>query len=186
MNLVWWNKSVFPKPIYSLLILCLALISCQAQIPADKPSCKDDAFDTKVSNVLSFTVPLKSVEELSKEDLSQYLILDTREKSEFDVSHIEGASYVGYDKFSLDSVKDVDKDQAIIVYCSIGYRSEKIGEKLQKAGFTNVKNLYGSLFEWVNQGNNIEDTSGESTTAIHTYSKKWSKWVINQAYKKVW
>jgi len=33
------------------------------------------------------------------------------------------------------------------VYCSLGIRSEVIAKKLKKAGYTNVFNLYGGIFE---------------------------------------
>ena len=42
------------------------------------------------------------------------------------------------------------KKTPTIVYCTIGARSETIGEKLKKNGFTNVYNLYGGIFEWKN------------------------------------
>lgn len=126
------------------------------------------------------------MEELSDENLNDYLILDAREKEEYNISHIQNAEYIGYNKFDITSLDDVDKTQAIVVYCSIGYRSEKIGEKLQKAGFTNVYNLYGSIFEWVNQGNEVVTLEKQSTSEIHTYNKNWSKWVFNKKYKKVW
>lgn len=159
---------------------------CQAQIPANKPSCKDKVFDEAVTNLLSFTVPLKSVKALSNENLEDYLILDAREKEEFAISHIKGAKYIGYNKFDIKSLEGTDKNQPIVVYCSVGYRSEKIGEKLQKAGFTKVYNLYGSIFEWVNNGYEIKDSEGKSTQKVHTYNKKWSKWVFNEKYTRVW
>ena len=42
-------------------------------------------------------------------------------------------------------------------------RSEKIGKKLLDMGYTNVKNLYGSIFEWANQGNILVDQKGSET-----------------------
>ena len=87
----------------------------------------------------------------------------------------------------LDSLlKDLDYDSPIILYCSVGYRSEKLGKKLQKKGFTNVKNLYGSIFEWINQGYTVENTKGQTSHKVHTYNKKWSQYVINPDYKLVW
>jgi rhodanese-related sulfurtransferase len=48
----------------------------------------------------------------------------------------------------------------------VGYRSEKVTEKLQKAGFTQVSNLYGGIFEWVNQGYPIVNQSGATSDVI--------------------
>ncbi len=169
-----------------IFILLLAFNACTAQVPADLPKIENEAFDKEVQSILSFTVPLKGVKELSEENLEEYVILDAREIEEFEVSHIEDAQCVGYDDFKLSSIENIDKNQKIIIYCSVGYRSEKIGEKLQKAGYTNVYNLYGSIFEWVNQGNSIVDNSGETTNQIHTYNKTWSRWVFNKWIKKIW
>ena len=73
------------------------------------------------------------------------VLLDTREKKEYKVSHIKGAVHAGYEDFDLQKVsKNIkSKDAQIIVYCSLGVRSEDIAETLQKAGYTNIKNLYG-------------------------------------------
>jgi len=103
--------------------------------------------------------------------------LDARELEEFEVSHLRNARYVGFNNFSLEVIKDIPKTTPIVVYCSIGVRSEKIGEKLLAAGYTNVKNCYGSIFEWVNQGNEIVDMQNQPTKKIHAYNKKWGVWV---------
>ncbi|MBC8047867.1 MAG: rhodanese-like domain-containing protein, partial [Fimbriimonadaceae bacterium] len=71
----------------------------------------------------------------------------------------------------------ISNDEKIVVYCSVGYRSEKITEKLIAAGYTNVSNLYGGIFEWMNQENNIVDANGELTNKIHAYSKIWGVWL---------
>ena len=63
------------------------------------------------------------------------------------------------------------------MYCSVGYRSEKISEKLIAAGFTDVSNLYGGIFEWVNIGRPVYKASNQKTNRVHTYNKEWSKWL---------
>ena len=99
------------------------------------------------------SVPYISVEGLRALQVNEEIILlDTREASEFSVSNIEGSQCVGFNNFSAEEISEAieDKDTPIVVYCSLGIRSEQVGEKLQKAGFTNVKNLYGGIFEWMN------------------------------------
>ncbi len=108
---------------------------------------------------------------------SSVVFLDTREKKEFNISHIKGAKCVGYDNFSLTNVKTIPKDAEIIVYCSIGARSQNIGEKLKKAGYTNVKNLYGGIFQWNNSGLPKVNSNEKSTSRIHGFSKDWGKWL---------
>ncbi len=142
-------------------------------------------FSSMVDSYLSYTVPLISVEDLN-EIKTNVILLDTREKEEFEVSHIPGALHLGYDTPNTALIDKLDKSKTVVVYCSIGYRSEKIGELLQEKGFRNVLNLYGSIFEWVNQGNTIVDTNDKETNKIHTYDKKWGKWMINERYTKVY
>jgi len=63
------------------------------------------------------------------------------------------------------------------VYCSLGIRSEDIAEKLKKAGYNNVLNLYGGIFEWKNKDFTVYNSEGTQTEKIHTFSKEWSKWL---------
>lgn len=166
-------------------LLSGSLVAACTQVPSDRPHCGNTEFDQKVAGTIGFTVPTIGVQELTV-STSQYLIFDAREWEEFQVSHIPGARYLGYDDFQLTRLKGVRKDQPIVLYCSIGYRSEKIGEKLRNLGYTEVYNLYGSLFEWVNQGHPVEDGQGNRTNKVHTYNRQWSKWVDDQAAEKVW
>ena len=129
--------------------------------------------------------PTISMEQTKKKlNQSNTYFLDTRKKEEFDVSHIENAKWVGYDEFNLNSIKKhMPITSEIIVYCSIGARSQNIGEQLKKAGYSNVKNLYGGLFNWSNHDYPLYDSHGDQTIKIHGYSKDWGKWINDQ--KKV-
>ena len=149
------------------------------------PNVESTAFSKKLKQTLKLSIPVIGVEELATSS-DQYLLLDTREREEYDTSHIPNAMFSGYKNFDWSILEDIPKDQAIVVYCSIGFRSEKIGEELQKKGFTNVKNLYGSIFEWANKGHSIIDQNGNKTNSVHTYNKKWSKWVESETLIKVW
>ena len=112
-----------------------------------------------------------------KEMKEKVILLDTREKKEYEISHIPGAIWVGYNNFKLKRVKEIAKDAKIVTYCSVGYRRERIGEKLQNAGFTDVSNLKGSIFKWVNEGNPIVDKDEQPTEKVHGFDKTWGKWV---------
>ena len=134
--------------------------------------------------MLSFSVKTIAPNDVKREP--NMVILDARERSEYDVSHLPNAIFIGYNNFGKKMLDSLAKDKPIVVYCSIGYRSEKIGEKLQKLGFTKVYNLYGSIFEWVNQGNVVVDKNGQPTKKVHTYNKNWSRWVEEGKAEKVW
>lgn len=132
------------------------------------------AYSIMLKTLLSNSVKQISVEEVSNKE---FYFLDARAENEYQVSHIRGATWVGYEEFNLEKVSKQNKTDPIVIYCSVGYRSEKIGEKLIEAGFTNVSNLYGGIFEWVNQGNTIVNKKGEKTPNIHAYSKTWGIWL---------
>ena len=173
-------------PLSMLLLLSIGLQTGCAQAPADRPPIANKAFDKKVSGLLSFSVPTIGVDKL-KGIKDEVFLFDTRKLEEYQVSHIEGARYLGYEDFDPARLGELPKDAPIVVYCSIGYRSEKIGEQLKEMGYTNVYNLYGSIFEWVNAGNAVVDDEGKPTKSVHTYNRKWSKWLENKGeVNKVW
>lgn len=126
------------------------------------------------------SVPYMSVEELRMFQMNDAVtILDAREPEEFAVSHIKSAINVGYNDFTSEEkqLQNLNKNIPVVVYCSVGIRSEKIGEKLKKAGFTKVKNLYGGIFEWKNKGYPVFDSAGKETENVHAFSKHWSQYL---------
>ena len=134
----------------------------------------------KVNNEES--IPYISVTELRNLQLKDsVVIVDAREMKEFEVSHIASAKYVGYNRFSSEEISDniQNKNTPIVVYCSLGIRSEDIGEKLKKQGFTNVKNLYGGIFEWKNNNFPVVNSEGKETENVHVYSRFWGNWLKN-------
>lgn len=147
--------------------------------------CTNPKFDREVAAWLGFKVPAIDVDSLRKMPAGSVLVLDAREPAEYAVSHIEGAVNCGYDRFDKAQLDSLDKTRPVVVYCSIGYRSEKIAQKLKKAGFLKVDNLYGSLFEWVNRGYPVVDASGQATSRIHTYNESWGRWVNHPQAEKV-
>jgi rhodanese-related sulfurtransferase len=123
------------------------------------------------------TVPYITVSELKQKQ--NYVLMDARESKEYGVSHLQNAINVGYDKFDSKSISSLvkDKNELIVVYCSIGVRSERIGEKLIKLGFTNVFNLYGGIFEWKNNDGKTYNSKNIETDSIHTFNKRWSAYL---------
>jgi rhodanese-related sulfurtransferase len=146
-----------------------------------------DGFDKMCKGYIKGTVTLAKPTQLKFEmsKNADVVILDAREKKEYEVSHIKGAKFIGYDEFKIENVKDISKDSKVYVYCSIGYRSEKIGEKLEKDGFTKVYNLYGGIFNWANSGYPLENDKGLPTKAVHGFDKKWGQWLNEEKCKKV-
>ena len=125
----------------------------------------------------SNSVPYISVQELAMPK-TDAVIIDAREVEEYNVSHIKNAISVGYDFFDLEKVTEAikDKNQLIVVYCSLGIRSEKVAEQIKSSGYTNVFNLYGGIFEWKNVDFPVYNEIGE-TNKVHGFSKEWSIWL---------
>jgi len=154
---------------YFLIIFCLLSSQIIAQI-------KNPEFKQTIDSLYSKTVPLITIEELIKIDKYNLYILDTREDDEFHVSHLKNARHVGNFWFDMRKVYDIPVNARVVVYCSVGVRSEKIGEKLIAAGYKNVLNLYGGIFEWINQSHPVYKQNGVQTAEIHTYDKNWERW----------
>ena len=124
-------------------------------------------------------VPYISVETLALPKTNA-ILLDAREENEFKVSHLKNAICVGYNDFKLKETiakLPTDKSTKIVVYCSLGIRSETVAHKLIEEGYTNVYNLYGGIFEWKNANFQVLDTQGNTTEKVHTFSKNWGKWL---------
>lgn len=153
-----------------LIILGLMLwaVACWGQI-------RDSAYRVMLRGLLKHSVPEIGVRAAAR-DSASIVFLDAREPAEYAVSHIKNAVLVGYDQFDLTKLPALDPQSRIVVYCSVGYRSEKIAEKLKEAGFSNVSNLYGGIFEWVNQSRPVYNDQGP-TTAVHAYDRSWGIWL---------
>ena len=125
-------------------------------------------------------IPYISVDRLKDLSAKKVTILDAREQKEFDVSHIKNAIHVGYDNFKLSKTtkKITDKNSFVVVYCTLGVRSEDIAEKLKEAGYKNVYNLFGGIVDWKNKGNTVVDANENETEKVHVSSKVWSKWLL--------
>lgn len=132
-----------------------------------------------LSDMYKNSVPLVKADEVKRslEKNETFILLDTREKAEYNVSHIEHAVFTGYNNFDPEVLDTLAKNAKVVVYCSVGYRSERIGEQLLAEGFTNVSNLYGGIFEWINLDFPLKDSSSASTRYIHAYDKTWGKWL---------
>lgn len=138
--------------------------------------CQNPEFEKLLKKNLKASVSQISVKEAYK-NYSKYTVLDAREYKEYQVSHLKNAKHIGFEKFKIQSLSDIKKDSPILVYCSIGVRSEIIGEKLKAAGYTKVYNLYGSIFEWVNEGQPVYNSKNQITTKVHAYDKEWGIWL---------
>lgn len=96
-------------------------------------------------------------------------LLDVREPDEYRISHLADARQVepGSDPTTL----NLPKDQPIVTYCSVGYRSAEFARKLRAAGFTNVRNLEGSIFGWANESHPLVRSDEKLIGEVHPYNR---------------
>ena len=160
----------------SLLALLIGLYSS---------ACGQVTFDQKLESMYQRTVPLVQPSALDSVMQSQSVVLlDARTPEEYAVSHLPDARFVNYDTFSPEDLSEIPKDVEVVVYCAVGYRSERVGEQLQEAGYQHVQNLYGGIFQWKNQGYSVVNVRGQTTDSVHTYNRRWSRWLERGV--KVW
>ncbi|MEO7960443.1 MAG: rhodanese-like domain-containing protein, partial [Ginsengibacter sp.] len=108
----------------------------------------DNGLFTIITKALtSSKIPKINVADAAAQE-SSYVFLDSREKEEFDVSHIKDAIFTGASDFNYKGIQSLSKNTKIIVYCSVGVRSDQIAKKLIDAGYRDVQNLFGGIFEW--------------------------------------
>jgi sodium/bile acid cotransporter 7 len=108
----------------------------------------------------------------------EVIFVDTRRSKEQKVSVLPNSVTEKNFKRNLDKYKD----QVIIGYCTISYRSGKLAKELRKKGIT-MLNLKGGLLAWVHEGGKVYDANGE-TKRVHVYKKKWN--YVPEGYEAVW
>ena len=145
---------------------------------ASLSACGQQTFDQKLEAMYAQSVPLihpAALDSLQKS--TSVVLIDARSPEEYAVSHLSQARFVNYNTFSPEDISDIPSDAHVVVYCAVGYRSERVGEALLKAGYQQVHNLYGGIFQWKNLGYPIFNPAGQPTDSVHTYNRRWSKWL---------
>ena len=102
------------------------------------------------------------------------LLLDVRTPEEWNMSQLPGARHAE-PKTPVENVTaGISKDTPIVTYCAVGYRSAEFATRLRTAGFTNVRNLEGSIFQWANEHRPL--VQGEQPVSrVHPYNALWGR-----------
>ncbi|KAK6180387.1 hypothetical protein SNE40_012552 [Patella caerulea] len=126
------------------------------------------------------------------------ILLDSRPEEEFIISHLPKAVRVDPDTNNIDDIIKslprlikTEEKARIVCYCSIGYRSSLLAQKLQqyyKNTQTETKpeiyNLEGSLFKWANEKRAMVDSVDQPTIYAHPYNGLWGK-LLNKELRKL-
>jgi rhodanese-related sulfurtransferase len=97
----------------------------------------------------------KNVREISPQDAAtksqsgEAVIVDVREKDEWDEEYILNAMHLSRGTIELDIEEKVpDLNAMIICHCGGGGRSALAAESLKKMGYKNVRSMAGGLKAW--------------------------------------
>lgn len=83
----------------------------------------------------------------------KFLLVDTREESEYSKDHLPGAIHLGKGIIERDIEARVpDPGAEIVLYCGGGFRSALAADNLQKMGYTNVISMDGGIRDWREKG----------------------------------
>jgi rhodanese-related sulfurtransferase len=96
-----------------------------------------------------------NITEISPQDAAAKLksgeavMIDVRDKDEWDVGHIPDAIHLSRGTIELDIEEKVpDLNAMVICHCGGGGRSALAAENLQKMGYKNVRAMAGGLKAW--------------------------------------
>jgi len=79
----------------------------------------------------------------------KFILVDTREDSEWAGGHLPGAIHIGRGVIERDVEKVIpDKSATIVLYCGGGFRSALAADNLQKMGYQNVISMDGGWRGW--------------------------------------
>ncbi len=110
---------------------------------------------------------------LSRAGATRPVLLDAREPGEYAVSHISGARRVDPDDPDIAALA-IPRGATVVVYCSVGYRSAGVAARLRAAGYSNVHNLAGGIFQWANEGRPLS-RDGRPASQVHPYDESWGR-----------
>jgi rhodanese-related sulfurtransferase len=102
------------------------------------------------------------------------VLLDVRTPAEWNVSHLPGARRVDPSASAESATAGLKKETPIVTYCAVGYRSGEMAQRLRAAGFTHVRNLEGSIFQWANEHRPLV-RGDERVVQVHPYNTFWGR-----------
>lgn len=101
-------------------------------------------------------------------------LLDVREPEEYAISHLPGALRVDPGAGPEDVFSELDPDRPVVAYCSVGYRSAVLIDRLQPLWASPMFNLEGAIFAWANQGRPLVNREGP-VRRVHPFDARWGQ-----------
>lgn len=171
-------------------MLAGAAIAAALLLNHDRPLPLDAAPATLDAMASVIRLRFGDVPQVSPDDLVTWLaddtrahpqFLDVREPDEYAVSHLPGAIQIAPDAPAEAVLARIDQTRPVVAYCSVGYRSSLLVQRLRAAGFTRAVNLEGSIFAWANDGHPLE-SNGERVSVVHPYDSRFGR-LLNSEHR---
>ncbi|HEY2569709.1 MAG TPA: rhodanese-like domain-containing protein [Candidatus Udaeobacter sp.] len=106
-------------------------------------------YEQLVADAKKKIIEISPTDAAAKLKSGEALIIDVREKDEWDEKHIPDAIHISRGTIELEVEEKVpDKNAMIICHCGGGGRSALATESLQKMGYKNVRSMAGGLKAW--------------------------------------
>jgi rhodanese-related sulfurtransferase len=77
-----------------------------------------------------------------------FTLLDVREPSEFEASHLEGTKHIPMGDIPTRAHQELDPDDHIVVMCHHGVRSLSVTTWLRQQGYEKVQSMRGGIDGW--------------------------------------
>ena len=102
----------------------------------------------------------------------EIVLVDVREKLEWNEGHIPGAIHVprGYLELQVEEAVP-EKDKTVVLYCAGGVRSLMAGATLQQMGYKNVVSMAGGFGAWKGNGYSFVQPRTMSEAQAKRYSR---------------
>ena len=106
-------------------------------------------FEKLVAEAKKKITEISPTEAAAKSKSGEAVIIDVREKDEWDEEHIPEAIHMSRGTIELDIEEKVpDSDAMVVCHCGGGGRSALAAQNLQKMGYKNVRSMAGGLKAW--------------------------------------
>ena len=106
-------------------------------------------FEKLVADAKKHVTEISPQEAAAKSQSGEAVIVDVREKDEWDEEHIPDATHLSRGTIELDIEEKVpDLNALIICHCGGGGRSALAADSLQKMGYKNVRSMAGGFKAW--------------------------------------
>ncbi len=86
--------------------------------------------------------------QMKLKDNPNLVLVDCREKDEFEYCHISGAKLLPLSEFREAALKELKPTDEIFIHCHHGGRSRRACEFLEEQGFANTTNVSGGIDAW--------------------------------------